>query len=71
MREVVILPLKTTVVKGMVNLKMHSKHMNVVIEPQVGYCDHIAMARLYGILRPGRGKIDVCLRNHSTKQITL
>ena len=29
------------------------------------------MARLYGVLKPGRGKIDVCLRNHSAKQITL
>ena len=29
------------------------------------------MARCYGILRPGTGKIDVCLRNHSTQQIIL
>ena len=29
------------------------------------------MARYYEILRPERGKIDVCLRNHSVKQITL
>ena len=46
---------------------MHSKYMNVVIEPLMGYSDHISMARSYGVLRPGRGKIDVCLRNHSTK----
>ena len=29
------------------------------------------MARSYGVLKSGRGKIDVCLRNHSVKQITL
>ena len=29
------------------------------------------MARSYGVLRPRRGKINVCLRNHSRKQITL
>ena len=29
------------------------------------------MARCHGILKPGRGKIDDCLRNHSAKQITL
>ena len=33
--------------------------------------EHIATARSYGVLRPGRGKINVCLRNHSVKQITL
>ena len=37
----------------------------------MGYLDEIAMARSYGVLKPGRGKINVCLRNHSTKQITL
>ena len=29
------------------------------------------MARSYGVVKPGRGRIDVCLRNHSTKQIIL
>ena len=37
----------------------------------MGYSDHIAMARSYGVLKPGRGKIDVYLRDHSAKQITL
>ena len=60
-----------TVVKGIVNLMTHSKHMNVVVKPVMEYLDHIAMARSYGVLKPGRGKIDVCLRNHSSKQITL
>ena len=36
----------------------------------MGYSDHIATARSYGVLRPGRGKIDICLTNHSAKQIT-
>ena len=35
------------------------------------YLEHIAMARSYGILVLGRGKIVVCLRNHGAKQITL
>ena len=49
----------------------HLKCLNVVVESFMGYLEHIAMARSYGVLKPGRGKIDVCLRNHSAKQITL
>ena len=45
--------------------------MNVVIEPVAGYSEHIATARSYGVLKPGKGKIDVCLSNHSVKQVTL
>ena len=70
MREVLILPFVTTVVKGIAKLMTHSKHVNVVVKPVMCYSDHIAMARSYGVLKPGRGKIDVCLRNHSPKQIT-
>ena len=61
----------TIIVKGIVNLTTHSKCVNVVVESVMGYSDHIATARSYGVLKPGRGKIDVCLRNHRTKQITL
>ena len=57
--------------KGHYELDNTSRYVNVVVEPVIGYSDHIAMARSYGILKPGRGKIDVCLRNHSAKQITL
>ena len=60
MREVIILLFVTTMVKGIANLMTHSKCMNVVVEPVMGYLDHIAMARSYGVLKPGRGKIDVC-----------
>ena len=28
-------------------------------------------ARSYGVLKPGVGKVDVCLQNHSTKLITV
>ena len=70
-REVMTALFMTTVVKGTANLKTHSKYMNVVVKPVMGYLDHIAMARSYGILTPGRGKIDVCLKNHSEKQISL
>ena len=58
MVEVIILPFVTTIVKGLANLMMHSKCMNVVIEPLMGYSDHIATARSYGVLRPGRDKIN-------------
>ena len=46
-----------------------SNCMNVVIKPIVGYSDYIVMARSYGVLRPEVGKIYVCLRNYSVKQI--
>ena len=52
-------------------MMMHSKCLNVVVEPVTGYLEQIATARSYGVLKPRRGKIDVCLRNHSAKQITL
>ena len=61
----------TTAVKSIANLITHSKCMNVVVEPVTGYPGHVATARSYGVLKPWRGKIDVCLRNHSVKQITL
>ena len=35
------------------------------------YLEHIAMAISYWVLKQRRGKIDVCLRNDSAKQITL
>ena len=45
----------TTVVKGIANLKTHSKCLNVIVEPATGYLEHIATARSYGVLKPGRG----------------
>ena len=45
--------------------------MNIVVVPVTGHLDHLITAQSYGVLRPGRGKINVCLRNHSAKQITL
>ena len=71
MREIVILPFGITVVKGIVNLTIHSKCLNVVVELVTGYSEHIAMARSYGVLKLGRGKNDICLRNCSTKWIAL
>ena len=70
-REVIILPFWSTVVKGIMNLMIHSKCLNVVAEPVLGYSEHNAITRSFGIFKPGRGKFDVCLRNHSAKQITL
>ena len=58
-REVVIPPFTTIVVKGVEKLMTHSKCVNVVIRPVIGYLDHIATARSYGVLRPGVGKIQV------------
>ena len=71
LREVVILAFVTTVVKGITNLMTHSKCMNVLVEPGTGYLDHIAKARSYGALKPGRDKSDVCLRNYRAKYIML
>ena len=71
MREVVIPSLGTTVLKGMANLTTHSKYLSVVVEPVTGYSEHIATARSYGVLKPGKDKIDICLRNHSTREVIL
>ena len=71
MMEVMIPPFANTVVTGMADLATHPKNLSVVGEPVIGYSEHIAMARSYGELRPGKGKINVCLRNHSARQMTL
>ena len=71
MREVVIPPFGTTVVKGIANFTTHSKCLSVLLEAVAEYSEHITMARSYGVLRRGKGKINVCLRSHSTKQVTL
>ena len=70
LREVGILPFGTTVVKGIV-LTIYSKYLNVIVNPVRGYLENIAMVRYYRVLKPGRGTFDVCLRNHSTKKITI
>ena len=64
-------PFGTTVVKGIANMTTHSKCLNVTVEPVTGYSKQTSKARSYGVLKPQRGKIDVCLRNHSAKKITL
>ena len=71
MMEVIILLFTTSIVKAIVNLMTHSKYVNVVVEPVMGCSDDVAMAISYGVLKPRRSRIDVCLINHSTKQITL
>ena len=45
--------------------------MNAVVEPVTGYFDLIVTTRSYGVMRPGLGKVNVCLRNHSENQVTL
>ena len=64
-------PFGTTLVKCISNLTTHLKCLSVVTEQVAGYSEHTAMARLYGVLRPGNGKINVCHKNHSAKQVTL
>ena len=71
MKEVTIPPLMTTVVTGMMDPTTHSNSLNAVVEPVFGYSEHIAMARSYGELRPGRGKINVYLQNYSARLATL
>ena len=71
MREVMIPPLMTTVVTSMADLTTHLNSFNNVVGPVFGYSKHIAMARSYGELRPETGMIDICLWNHSARQVTL
>ena len=71
MRKDVIPPFVTVMVKGVAKLMTHTKHVNVVIKPIVGYLDCIATARCHGVLRPRIGKTNVGLRNQTAKQITL
>ena len=71
MREVKTPLFETTVVKGIVNSATHLKCLSVVVKPIAGYLEHIATARSYGVLRPGKGEINICLRNHRVKQVIL
>ena len=56
-------------VNGVVKLMTHSKHIIVVTEPITGYLDHIAIARSYGVLRPGVGNVSICQKK-SVQSIT-
>ena len=67
--KVVILPFKTIVVKGQVQLNMHSVHINVLIEPTLGYSQHIATFQTCRVLQLGSGKINISLQNMNTKEI--
>ena len=49
----------------------HLESLSVIVELVIGYSEHTAMARYYGEIGPGKGKINVCLRNHSGRQMTL
>ena len=49
----------------------HLKCLSVVVESIAAHSEDIAMARLYGVLTPRKGITDVCLRNHSAKQVIL
>ena len=63
MREDMIPPFGTTVVKDIANLTMHSKCLGVDIEPGAGYSEHIAVARSYGILRQGTSVGEITAAN--------
>ena len=56
-REVVTSLLGTTVVKGIANFTTHSKFLNAVVEQVMGYLEHIAMAKSYGVLNQGETKL--------------
>ena len=71
LREAVIPPLMTTVVTGMADQMTHLNSLNVVVEPVFSYSEHTSMARSQGELRLETGKIDICLWNHSARQMTL
>ena len=49
-RKVIIPPFRNSVVKGIINLMIHSKCLNVVVVPVMGYAEHIATARSYGVI---------------------
>ena len=57
-------------VKGAAPSRTHSKCMNVIIEPNVSYSDHMIMATSYSVLRPWVGNVVIYLWNHITKQVT-
>ena len=74
MREVMIKPLMTKVVTGMVDLTTHLNSLNAVVEQVFHYSEHTATAGSYGELRQETGRIDICLQNSArqvTRQITL
>ena len=65
MKEVMIPPLATTVVTGMVDLTTYSKSLLLLSQLQV------IQNTYQWKLRQGKGKINICHRNHSARQVTL
>ena len=43
--KVVNPPFETVILKGQVKLNMYSKHINILMEPTLGYSQHIAMVQ--------------------------
>ena len=40
-------------------------------EPVIRYVKHVAMAHTYGVLKPGPGKVNICLCNISANKVVV
>ena len=57
--KVVILPFKAIRVKGHIKLNIHSKVINVLIEPTLSYSHYIALVQAYGVVQLGSQEINI------------
>ena len=71
-KTVEIPPFSTIQVHGITKVKGHDKRVNLTVEPKnnVGY-PSIVVLPSYANLRPGSSKVNVSLRNLTSRRITV
>ena len=65
-------PFSTIEVHGITEVKGHDKRLNLIVEPKSNICNPlVVVAPSYANLIPGASKINISLRNRTSKDITV
>ena len=65
-------PFSTIQVHGMMNVKGYNKRVNLIVEPKSNVCNSVGVAvPSYANLRPGSSKVNMSLRNLTSRTLTV
>ena len=71
-KTVEIPPFSTIQVHGMMKVKRHDKRVNLIVEPKNNRCNpSVVVVPSYTNLRPGSSKVNMSLRNLTSRSITV
>ena len=71
-KTVEIPPFSTTQVHGITKVKGHDKSVNLIVEPKNnGYNPSVVVVPSYANLKPGSCKVNMSLRNLTSRNITV